>query len=107
MGLQEMYVLRLTVFGDKGQTWSSPDIVNERVQAGFGMRPRPIVNDDGCLAEGELSVHSTAGMAFAAKNRATLVAGLRLCDRIKVASETGNIGYVAGSYDNEKIGAWA
>jgi hypothetical protein len=47
------------------------------------------------------------GIAIVAKDKATLLAGLKLVKPgAKLRSTEGNLGFVTGSYDREKAGAW-
>jgi hypothetical protein len=107
MGRQEMYVAYMNVItGGLGKTdWSSTDFVNEMVQYAFrSQNPEAVVDGGRCLVNAvDVPIDGSSGAVFVAKNKATLVAGLRLCDRIKIVSRNRtSIGYIAGSYDNEK-----
>lgn len=44
-------------------------------------------------------------VAFLAKDRSTLISALKVCHHsLKVTCRAGNLGYIVGSYDREKLG---
>jgi len=56
---------------------------------------------------GTLPISGFEGIAIVAKDKRTMMTGLKVVKPgVKLSSADGNIGYVTGSYDREKAGAW-
>jgi len=56
---------------------------------------------------GTISIAQHVGVALVAKDKSTLLKGLRVVKPgLKLASTDGSLGFVTGSYDREKVGAW-
>jgi hypothetical protein len=107
-----MYVVQ-TKYIDRDPDWCrNAKKIDQVIQDAFQRHTFTVLVRDGRYGSdddgGILRVRSRIGYIACAKDKATLLAGLRVCPlSAAISGDLANLAYVTGTYDHEKIGAWA
>jgi hypothetical protein len=106
-----MYVIHMRYTNDGPDWCRNAKKIDQGIQDGFQRHFFGILVRDGRYAPdgdgGILMLPSYSGYIACAKDKATLLAGLRACPLgATISGNSKNLAYVTGTYDHEKIGAW-